>query len=56
MAIYFGNNQVKLYMGEERRALKLYEKPINNKVFMLSKDNFTLTDKNGLVLLAKEAK
>lgn len=55
MALYLGNNKVKIYLDSALRKLNLYSKtPITNGVVLLSAEGYILKDLNGLFITAKK--
>lgn len=56
MAIYLGNNKLKLNLNNIKYNINLYttDTPIINVNKLLSSDNYILKDLNGLFLTVKE--
>lgn len=55
MALYLGNDKVRINLDNIAYHLNLFSAmPILNGVILLSSDNYTLKDINGLYLTAKE--
>jgi hypothetical protein len=55
MALYLGNEKLKIVLDNVVYCLNLFsEIPIINGIMLLSSDNCTLTDINGLILTVKE--
>lgn len=56
MALYLGGSEkLKIVLDNVTYCLNLFsEIPIINGIVLLSSDNYTLTDINGLILTAKE--
>ena len=57
MALYLGNNKIKINLNNVIYSLKLFsETPIVNGIKLLSSEGYILKDSNGLYLTAKEDK
>jgi hypothetical protein len=55
MALYLGNNKVKININNTTCSLQLFSKtPITNGIKLLSLDKYILKDSNGLYLTVKE--
>lgn len=56
MALYLGNDKVKINLGNTKFCLNLFaEIPMLNGISLLSSEGYTLKDSNGLYLTAKES-
>ena len=55
MALYLGNNKIKINLDNILYKLNLYsETLITNGIILLSSDNYMLKDLNGLYITAKK--
>ena len=56
MALYLGNNKVKINLNNTIYRLNLYSTSIiTNGIILLSSDDYILKDLNGLYLTSKES-
>ena len=56
MGLYLGSEKLKISLGSLASCLNLYTTTIIvNGIALLSSENYTLKDKNGLYLTAKES-
>lgn len=55
MALYLGNQKVKLYLNGELFCLNFFDTaPIVTGIRLFSSDGYVLRDSNGLYLIAKD--
>lgn len=57
MALYIGENKIKIRLNNTLYSLKLFsEIPITNGIRLLSSEGYILKDSSGLYLTTKESK
>ena len=55
MAIYLGENKYKIYINKMLYNFDIHTStPITNAIRLLSSDNFTLKDRNGVFITVKK--